>query len=74
VVPIPTADCPLAWWAKNKATYPAVAAVVHHLLAIPATSVPSEWLFSKAGGVITKKRNRLAPPKADRLIFLMDNL
>jgi len=56
VVPIPTADCPLAWWAKNKATYPAVAAVVRHLLAIPATSVPSEWLFSKAGGAIDWRR------------------
>ena len=43
-------------------------------LAIPATSVPSERLFSKAGDVISKKCNRLAPSKADRIVFLMDNL
>jgi len=35
---------------------------------------PSERLFSKAGDVITKKRNRLAATKADRVVFLMDNL
>ena len=71
---IPRADCPLSWWARNKSTYPAVAVVARRLLAIPATSVPSERLFSKAGDVISKKRNRLAPSKADRIVFLMDNL
>ena len=34
------AECPLSWWAKNKATYPSVAAVARRMLAIPATSVP----------------------------------
>ena len=71
---IPRADCPLSWWARNKSTYPAVAVVARRLLAIPATSVPSERLFSKAGDVMSKKRNRLAPSKADRIVFLMDNL
>lgn len=41
---------------------------------VPATTLASERLFSKAGDVLTKKRNRLAPGKADRLLFLMDNL
>jgi len=73
----PTIDhnqCPLRWWAANNKTYPLVAEVARHLLAIPATSVASERLFSKAGDVITKKRNQLAPTKADHLVFLMDNL
>jgi len=74
VAVIPRSDCPLSWWARNKITYPSVAAVARRLLAIPATSVPSERLFSKAGDVISKKRNRLAPSKADRVVFLMDNL
>jgi hypothetical protein len=30
------------------------------ILNIPATSVPSEQIFSKARDVITKKRNRLS--------------
>jgi len=70
----PIAECPLSQWAKNQATDPSVAAVARHMLAIPATSVSSERLFSKAGDVLTKKRNRLAPSKADRVVFLMDNL
>jgi len=51
-----------------------VASVARRLLSVPATSVASERLFSKAGDVISKKRNQLAPSKADRIIFLMDNL
>ena len=31
-------------------------------------------LQEKFGDVITKKRNRLAPSKAEQLVFLMDNL
>jgi len=52
-------------------SYPLVAKVARHLLAIPATSVASETLFSKAGDVITKKCNRLAPTKADRVVGLV---
>jgi len=44
---IPIAECPLSWWAKNKATYSSVTAVARRMLAIPATSVQSERLFSK---------------------------
>ena len=65
-------QCPLRWWAANVTSYPLVAKVAWRLLAIPATSVASERLFSKAGDVITKKRNRLAPTKADRVVFLME--
>jgi len=65
---------PLTWWAANRSTFPAVASVARKMLAVPATSVASERLFSKAGDVITKKRNRLAASKADKLCFLMENL
>jgi len=45
---------PLSWWATNHQKYPSVATVARWLLAVPATSVASERLFSKAGNVITK--------------------
>ncbi len=42
-------------------------------LSIPATSVPAERVFSTAGNVITKKRNRLSPDTAEMIIFLHEN-
>ena len=74
----PTIDCnqcPLRWWAANNKSYPLVAEVTRCLLAIPATSVASERLFSEAGDVIIHKKNEIgAPTKEDHLVFLMDNL
>ena len=42
-------------------------------LAIPATSVPSERLFSSAGNVFTKKRNRLNQNNLHNILFLREN-
>ena len=44
-----------------------------HLLAIPATSVPSERIFLTAGDVITASRASLKPKNVDMLIFLKKN-
>lgn len=40
------------------------------LLYIPATSVPSESVFSKPGQIVSARRNRLLPDNVDKLIFL----
>ena len=72
--PIAHGQCPLMWWAAIKQKYPAVTAVARRLLAVPATSVASERLFSKAGNVITKKCNLLNSAKAHRVIFCMENV
>lgn len=63
----------LDWWAKNQSTYPATAIVAHHMLAIPATSVQSERLFSATGRLISKLRSRLLPETAEMLVFLNKN-
>jgi len=42
-------------------------------LAIPATSVPSERLFSSAGNVFAKKRNRLNQNNLHNILFLREN-
>ncbi len=44
------------------------------LLCIPATSAPSERVFSVAGLTIAKDRARLASDTANDLIFLHDAL
>ena len=71
---ISRASCPLKWWNENHARFPVLAAVAREYLTIPATSVLSERLFSKAGEIITKKRSSINPNKADKTIFLMENL
>ena len=49
-------------------------AVAKQILAVPATSVPSERVFSTAGLVVNKLRNRLSPDLVDSIIFLNKNI
>ncbi len=51
-----------------------VAKVARAFLAVPATSVPSEQVFSKARQIITDRRNSLKPEHAEQLVFLCHNL
>ena len=39
-------------------------------LAIPATSAPSKRVFSLAGRIVTKERNRLSAEKVSRIMFV----
>jgi len=71
---LPRSENPLSWWATNRHKYPSVAAVTRRLLAVPATSVASEHFISKAGNVITKKRNFLASAKGHSVVFCVENL
>ena len=43
-------------------------------LSIPPSSASSERLFSSAGDIISKERNRLGTEKAEMLLFLKHNL
>lgn len=71
--PLPKRNDTLAWWKANAQRYPTLAKLAGSLLCIPATSTPSEHLFSAAGSIASKKRASLSPEHVDMLTFLHCN-
>lgn len=64
---------PLEFYKLNKTTYPHLSALSRMLFSIPASSVPSESLFSKASLITTDLRNRLKPKLVEHILFLKEN-
>jgi hypothetical protein len=60
----------LEWWKVNHKEYPHIWKVAEQILAIPATSAPSERVFISAANIVEKKRVRLKPENVDVLVFL----
>lgn len=48
-------DSPEEWWCTHEASHSELASLARKYLATPATSVPSERLFSLSGHVVQKK-------------------
>ncbi|MBN3296784.1 ZBED4 protein, partial [Amia calva] len=65
---IPLSSCPLKWWREN------CSLLAKAYLSIPATSVPSERVFSTAGDIVTAQRSQLLRENIDMLIFLKKNM
>ena len=63
----------LHWWKENAEMYPAIAKLAHKFLAIPATSAPTERVFSRAGRMLFLKRASLKPEIAQRMMFIKEN-
>lgn len=61
---------PLIIWEDMKNVYPNLFKLAEKVFTIPATLVPSERLFSKAGATATLNRNRLSPKMLGKLLFL----
>ncbi len=61
------------WWGTNKNQYPILHQLAMKYLSIPATSVPSERLFSDAKNLITPQRTRLDSYLINQLMFLKRN-
>ncbi|XP_005101836.1 zinc finger BED domain-containing protein 4-like [Aplysia californica] len=61
---------PLIWWREHAKVLPRLQVIAKDVLAIPATSVPSERIFSKAGELISLRRSNLKKKNVDMIIFL----
>ena len=70
----PTEEAPLEWWKRNAFRYPLLSNIARRYLIIPATSVPSERVFSTAGHIANQKRACLLPENVTMLVFLAENL
>lgn len=64
---------PLIWWSERQRVYPWLSQLAQKYLCICATSVPCERIFSKAGQIVTERRNRLKSKNVEKLIFLHCN-
>ena len=51
----------LQWWAERAAAFSLISPVARVLLAVPATSAPSERVFSFAGLVSSGRRASISP-------------
>ncbi|XP_072768749.1 E3 SUMO-protein ligase ZBED1-like [Nerophis lumbriciformis] len=63
--PISKDENPLKWWKEHQARFPNLAMLARSYLSVPATSTPSERLFSAAGNIVNKKRTSLTPEHVD---------
>jgi hypothetical protein len=71
---IEISKCPLEWWTARAARYPVLAQMARVYLAVPASSAPSERVFSVASLVLTDRRRRLDESRVARLMFLKRNM
>ena len=65
---------PLEWWSGAQTRYPKLAQLAKQYLCIPATSVPSERVFSVAGLTVSKLRGSLDPDTVNEILFLHKHL
>ncbi|XDV47123.1 hypothetical protein PO909_016829, partial [Leuciscus waleckii] len=65
---------PLDWWKVYDKKFPKVSQLARRYLCIPATSSPSERIFSTGGNIVTCHSAALKPETVDKLVFLARNL
>lgn len=69
----PRTSNPLLFWKKNELLFPELKNLSLKYLCVPATSVPSERIFSKTGMITKDRRNRIKDKNLDSIIFLNKN-
>ena len=65
----------ILWYGgKKEDTYPRVSKVAKRLLRVPATSTPSERVFSSGGLIVSQQRASIKPSNLDAIVFLNCNM
>ena len=65
---------PLMWWKTEGSLMPELQKLAKKYLCCPATSTPSERLFSKAGELINQRRANLSDKNVNMVLFLNKNM
>ncbi len=65
---------PLMFWQNNQVKYEFVAALARIYLPIPATSAPSERIWSRASRILSLRRARLKDDLVSRMMFVKENI
>ncbi|XP_076040518.1 protein polybromo isoform X4 [Oratosquilla oratoria] len=65
---------PLRWWKNHSQAFPLLQDKAKYYFCIPATSVPSERVFSRAGELFSNRRNCLSDENVNMLLFLNKNM
>ena len=60
----------ILWWSSHIDLYPVLSKLALDRLIVTATSVPSERAFSKAGDLVSLKRNLLSDSLIESLMLL----
>ena len=71
---LPRLEDPLTWWKIHEKRFNLLSQLAKKYLCVPGTSVPSERLFSKAGELVSIRRNRLKAKNVDMMLFLNKNM
>lgn len=64
---------PLEWWSVNRKKYPNFQKLISKYMSVPATSTPSERIFSTGGNTANKLRSSLTGKHVEALVFLKHN-
>ena len=64
----------LGWWKAQQHSFPLLAECARKYHCIPASSAPSERLFSASGNLVSQKRGSLNPKNVHMQIYLQENM
>jgi hypothetical protein len=71
---VPPSTDPLFWWNQNKCQYPKIAVAARKWLCVPASSTPSERVFSHCGVALSAKRASMRGEALMNQVLLKNNL